>query len=127
MVDHLGAGSIRPIVPQPYAQLAATLIASGERGAADDIRYLGLVRQRESEHWEAWIVSGFLQYVAGFGIGTYTFRVCVLGSSASPAAAALISLVSRPGGEDGPPRFHLVRRRQSVPPVADHRNQQGVR
>jgi hypothetical protein len=31
----------------------------------------------------AWIFSGFLQYVAGFGIGTYTFRVLypVLGIS----------------------------------------------
>jgi uncharacterized protein YjbI with pentapeptide repeats len=72
----------------PYEQLAAALVLAGERGAADEIRFLGRVRQRENEkHWGAWIFSGFLQYVAGFGIGTYTFRVLfwVMGISAAGA------------------------------------------
>jgi hypothetical protein len=61
--------------PAPYEQLAAALIASGNREDADEIRYLGRVRQRETENWGSWIFSGFLQYVAGFGIGDRTFRV----------------------------------------------------
>jgi uncharacterized protein YjbI with pentapeptide repeats len=60
----------------PYEQLAAALVAAGDRPAADEVRFLGRVRQRETEkNWWLWIFSGFLQYAAGFGIGTYTFRV----------------------------------------------------
>jgi uncharacterized protein YjbI with pentapeptide repeats len=65
--------------PTPYEQLAAAFIAAGDRNAADDIRFLGQVRQRETyvswDQWQSWVLSGFLQYVAGFGIGEYTFRV----------------------------------------------------
>ncbi|MCI0601079.1 MAG: hypothetical protein L0Y50_10410 [Beijerinckiaceae bacterium] len=61
--------------PAPYAQLAAALETAGDRGAADHIRYLGRVRERETESGLAYIWSGAVQYVAGFGIGTYTFRV----------------------------------------------------
>jgi uncharacterized protein YjbI with pentapeptide repeats len=62
--------------PTPYEQLAAALVAAGDRAAADEVRFLGRVRQRETEkNWWPWIFSGFLQYAAGFGIGTYTFRV----------------------------------------------------
>jgi len=61
--------------PSPYQQLAAAFAAAGERDKADDIRYLGRVRERETETGLASIWSGFLQWVAGFGIGTYTFRV----------------------------------------------------
>jgi len=62
--------------PTPYEQLAAALVAAGDRTAADEIRFRGRVRQREAEkEWWPWISSGFLQYVAGFGIGDYTFRV----------------------------------------------------
>jgi uncharacterized protein YjbI with pentapeptide repeats len=61
--------------PAPYAQLAAAFTNAGYRDAANEIRFLGRVRERESQGWLAWIWSGFLQYVAGFGIGTYTFRV----------------------------------------------------
>jgi hypothetical protein len=62
--------------PTPYEQLAAALVAAGDRGAADEVRFRGRVRQREIEKdWGPWIYSGFLQYAAGFGIGTYTFRV----------------------------------------------------
>jgi uncharacterized protein YjbI with pentapeptide repeats len=60
----------------PYEQLAAALVAAGDRAAADEVRFLGRVRQRETEkNWWPWILSGFLRYAAGFGIGTYTFRV----------------------------------------------------
>jgi hypothetical protein len=61
--------------PAPYAQLAAALTSAGDRDAANEIRYLGRVRERETEKGLAYVWSGFLQYVAGFGIGAYTFRV----------------------------------------------------
>jgi hypothetical protein len=61
--------------PTPYEQLAAALVAAGDRSAADEIRFLGRVRERETEKWGRWIYTGFLQYAAGFGIGDYTFRV----------------------------------------------------
>ncbi|MGC2221950.1 MAG: hypothetical protein WA624_06065 [Methylocella sp.] len=48
---------------------------AGDRDAANDIRYFGRVRERETETGLAYILSGAVQYVAGFGIGTYTFRV----------------------------------------------------
>jgi hypothetical protein len=72
----------------PYEQLAAALVAGGDRDAANEIRFLGRVRQRETEmNWWPWIFSGFLQYGAGFGIGDYTFRVLywVLGISVAGA------------------------------------------
>jgi hypothetical protein len=43
--------------------------------SVNEIRYLGRVREREKEKGLAYIWSGFLQWVAGFGIGGYTFRV----------------------------------------------------
>jgi cytoskeletal protein CcmA (bactofilin family) len=61
--------------PNTYAQLATALLSAGHHDAADDIRYFDRVRQRETERLGSWVVSGVLQYVAGFGIGTYTFRV----------------------------------------------------
>jgi hypothetical protein len=61
--------------PMPYEQLAKALEAEGDRAHADDIRYLGRVQQRKTETGGSWIFDGFLQYVAGFGIGGYTFRV----------------------------------------------------
>jgi uncharacterized protein YjbI with pentapeptide repeats len=62
--------------PTPYEQLATAFVAAGDRPAADEIRFLGRVRQRETETgWWPWTFAGFLQYVAGFGIGDYTFRV----------------------------------------------------
>jgi hypothetical protein len=74
--------------PAPYEQLAAALVAAGDRAAADEIRFLARVRQRETEkNWRPWIFSGFLQYAAGFGIGEYTFRVLywVIGIAAAGA------------------------------------------
>jgi hypothetical protein len=62
--------------PTPYEQLAAALVAAGDRDAADEIRFLGRVRQRQTDmNWGSRIFSGILQYGAGFGIGGYTFRV----------------------------------------------------
>ena len=77
--------------PAPYTQLAAALTSAGGAGdldAANDIRYLGRVRERENEKGLARVWSGALQYVAGFGIGSYTFRVLwfVLGISLGGAA-----------------------------------------
>jgi uncharacterized protein YjbI with pentapeptide repeats len=68
----------RDYSPTPYEKLTAALVAAGDRDAADEMRYLGRVRQHESEkHWGSWISSGFLRYVAGFGIGHYTFVVLI--------------------------------------------------
>jgi hypothetical protein len=61
--------------PAPYAQLAAASTNARDRDAADEIRYFGRVREREMETGWSYIWSGALQWVAGFGIGTYTFRV----------------------------------------------------
>jgi len=62
--------------PGPYEQIATAYALAGDRGAAEQMRFLGRVRQREDEkHWVAWLAAIFLEYVAGFGIGDYTFRV----------------------------------------------------
>lgn len=62
--------------PGPYEQIATAYALAGDRGAAEQMRFLGRVRQREDEkHWVAWLTAIFLEYVAGFGIGDYTFRV----------------------------------------------------
>jgi hypothetical protein len=77
--------------PAPYAQLAAALTNAGDRDAANEIRYLGRVRERETEKGWDYVWSGALQYIAGFGIGTYTFRALywVLGISFLGAALLL--------------------------------------
>jgi uncharacterized protein YjbI with pentapeptide repeats len=69
--------------PAPYAQLASALTSMGDRDAANEIRYLGRVRERDTQTGWSYIESGALQWVAGFGIGGYTFRVLywVLGIS----------------------------------------------
>jgi uncharacterized protein YjbI with pentapeptide repeats len=59
----------------PYAQLAAALTSAGDRDAANEIRYLGRARECEGENGLACVWCSALQYGAGFGIGTYTFRV----------------------------------------------------
>jgi uncharacterized protein YjbI with pentapeptide repeats len=66
--------------PAPYTQLAAAFTNSGDRDAADDIRYLGRERQREAACKKTLLGgSCFLQTVlgsvAGYGIGAYTFKV----------------------------------------------------
>jgi hypothetical protein len=74
--------------PAPYTQLAAALTNAGDRDAATEIRYLGRARECEGEKGLACVWCSALQYVAGFGIGTYTFRVLrwVLGFSLAGAA-----------------------------------------
>ena len=68
----------RDYSPTPYEKLTAALVAAGDRDAADEMRHFGRVRQHESEkNWWSWISSGFLRYVAGFGIGHYTFFVLI--------------------------------------------------
>ena len=80
--------------PAPYAQLAAALTSAGDRDAANEIRYLGRVRECETEKGLAGALCGALQYVAGFGIGTYTFRVLdwVLGFSLAGTALLLMTV-----------------------------------
>ena len=48
----------------PYAQLASALTAQGDRDAANEIRYLGRVRERERQTGGSYIWSGALQWVA---------------------------------------------------------------
>ncbi|PNE12375.1 MAG: hypothetical protein CR217_03960 [Beijerinckiaceae bacterium] len=76
--------------PSTYAQLASVFTSAGDRDAADDIRYLGRVRERETEKGWDYVWSGALQYVAGFGIGRYTFRVLYWVIGISLAGAALL-------------------------------------
>ena len=66
--------------PTPYVQLAAALTNSGDRDAADDIRYLGRSRQRQVACEETWLrgsclLQTALGAVAGYGIGSHTFIV----------------------------------------------------
>jgi hypothetical protein len=63
---------------QPYAQLAATLAAHGNRKVAADIRFFGQEREREQAfhqgHWSEWSMSSLIALTVGYGIGDYTFR-----------------------------------------------------
>ena len=64
---------------QPYAQLARVLLAAGHRDTADSIEYAGRERERcvalARGDWRGGTWLTFLWAVAGYGIGTYTFRV----------------------------------------------------
>ena len=64
---------------QPYTQLAGVLLASGHRDTAETIRYYGRERERREAlargDWRGGVWLTFLWAVAGYGIGTYTFRV----------------------------------------------------
>jgi hypothetical protein len=66
--------------PTPYTQLAVAFTNSGDRNAADDIRYLGREREREAACKESWLrgsclLQTALGSVAGYGIGSHTFIV----------------------------------------------------
>lgn len=61
--------------PVPYTQLAAALTTSGDPDAANEVRYLSRVRERETEKGLSFVWLSVLQWVAGFGIGSYSFRV----------------------------------------------------
>jgi len=88
--------------PAPYVQLAAALTSAGDRDAANEIRYLGRVRERETEKGLAFVLSGALQWVAGFGIGTYTFRVLYWVLGFSLAGAALLWMKVPAAKQHGP-------------------------
>jgi hypothetical protein len=88
--------------PAPYAQLAAELTSAGDRDAADEVRYYGHVRERETETGLAYIWSGAVQYVAGFGIGGYTFRVLYWVTGISLAGAALLWIKVPAAEQHGP-------------------------
>jgi len=65
---------------QPYAELGSVLAAAGRRDTADAIEFAGRERER-GEACASWSRAGscawltFLSYVAGYGIGLYTFLV----------------------------------------------------
>jgi hypothetical protein len=63
-----------------HAQLATAFTNSGDPDAANEIRYLGREREREAACKGGWFrgscfLRSALGSVAGYGIGTYTFRV----------------------------------------------------
>jgi len=87
--------------PTPYTQLAAALTSAGYRDAANEIRYFGRARERETEKGLAYIWSGAVQYVAGFGIGTYTFRVLYWVIVISFAGAALLWMTAPAAKQHG--------------------------
>jgi hypothetical protein len=64
---------------QPYTQLAATLLPAGRRSTAEAIQLAGRERERAESpahrNFGAWAWLTILSYVAGYGIGLYTFRV----------------------------------------------------
>ena len=61
---------------QPYAQLSSVLAVAGHRDQSEDIQLAGRERERHEAHsWTSWAWLTFLSYVAGYGIGLYTFRV----------------------------------------------------
>ncbi len=79
--------------PTPYAQLAAAFSTTGDREAANEIRYLGRERERgvacELHQWgAACLLQTALWAVAGYGIGFHPFRAfwSVLGFSLAGAA-----------------------------------------
>jgi len=65
--------------PLTYSQLATVFINEGDADAADDIRYLGREREREiacvKKYSGSCVLQSALGIIAGYGIGTYTFRV----------------------------------------------------
>jgi bifunctional N-acetylglucosamine-1-phosphate-uridyltransferase/glucosamine-1-phosphate-acetyltransferase GlmU-like protein len=65
---------------QPYTELSSVLAAAGHRDTADAVQLAGRERERHEAcaNWSrpgtcAWLT--FLSYVAGYGIGLYTFFV----------------------------------------------------
>jgi hypothetical protein len=78
------------------------LTSAGDRDAANEIRYLGRVRERETERGLAYIWSGAVQYIAGFGIGTYTFRVLYWVIGISLAGAVLLWMKVPAAKQHGP-------------------------
>jgi hypothetical protein len=69
----------RTFSTQPYVQLSSVLAAAGHRDTADAILFAGRERERDKYLAEGnyiqWAWLTFLHYVAGYGIGLYTFYV----------------------------------------------------
>ena len=78
--------------PAPYTQIANAFVAMGDRDDANEIRFLGRVREREAMTGWSWFAATALEYVAGFGIGGYTFRVLYWIAGFTTAGAALLWL-----------------------------------
>lgn len=61
---------------QPFTQLSSVLLAAGDRGDAEAIQFAGREAERHQTHdWLTWVWLTVLAYVAGYGIGAYTFFV----------------------------------------------------
>ncbi len=77
--------------PAPYTLVANAFAATGDRDAANEIRFLGRVRERQGmTRWRPWLGAMALEYVAGFGIGYHTFRVLYWIAAFTVAGAALL-------------------------------------
>jgi hypothetical protein len=69
--------------PTPYTHLAAALSKSGDPDDANEVRYLGRERERETLCADPWrldsagscALATALKWGAGYGIGYYSFRV----------------------------------------------------
>ncbi len=86
--------------PHVYQQLAAAFTAAGDRNLADEIRYLGQVREHETLTGWSWVWFGLLRWVAGFGVGSYPFRVLYWVAGIS-LAGALYLLTCSKGVQNG--------------------------
>jgi hypothetical protein len=96
--------------PVAYAQLAAAFGTMGDRDAANDIRYLSHERAREEvcsewrHNWHTCVVQGALSFVAGYGIGSYSFRVLywVIGFSLAGATLLWFTVPAARASHRGP-------------------------
>jgi hypothetical protein len=61
--------------PTTYAQLATAFKSLGDSDAADEILYLGRVRESENLSGVAFLSSQVLREFTGFGIGYFVFRI----------------------------------------------------
>jgi uncharacterized protein YjbI with pentapeptide repeats len=80
--------------PTPYAQLGAAFASTGDRDAANEIRYRGRERERETacqqHRLDTCILLSVLSGVAGYGIGYHTFIVLAWVLGFSLAGAVLL-------------------------------------
>ena len=69
----------RTFSTQPYVQLASVLLAAGRRDASERIQFAMRERERQEAwrggDWAQWAWLTTLCFVAGYGIGLFTFRV----------------------------------------------------
>lgn len=90
--------------PTPYLQLASAFTASGNRDAANEIRYLEKSREQEKSHGLTWLVAVALKCFAGFGIGNYSFVALGWALVVSVFGALYLRVRCRPASEsrEGP-------------------------